>query len=61
MSAGADRKYGLGKELDRQTGEDDEQFQARVEGYLKDNVYSYEPVGPVNRDPGFFTDVRAAL
>jgi prepilin-type N-terminal cleavage/methylation domain-containing protein len=59
MSAGSDRKYGLGADLDRQDGESDDAFQARVEGYLKDNIYSYEPVGPANRDSSFFLDVRS--
>lgn len=59
MSAGVDRKYGLGPDLNRQSGETDEAFQTRIEGYLKDNIYSYDPVGPINRDSAFFLDVRS--
>ena len=60
MSAGVDRKYGLAFDLPKQAGESDATFKARIEGYLKDNVYSYSPVGPINRDQTFFDDVRAA-
>ena len=60
MSAGVDRKYGLGPDLGRQTGETDSAFQKRIEEYTKDNVYSYDQVGPINRDSAFFLDVRAA-
>ena len=59
VSAGPDRKYGMAADSPKQDGESDAAYQARLEGYLKDNVYSYDPVGAPNRQQGFFLDVRS--
>ncbi len=59
MSAGADRGYGLGADSAQYGSETSEEYQARIEGLLKDNIYSYEDVGTPNREANFFTDIRS--